>query len=63
MIIYLLFLAVITVNVEYTDGTIGVLECDTSEPIVYYPNQRFITVDQCRNVRGPDVIFKDSFED
>jgi len=62
MLLYILFFAVVTVNVEYTDGTIGVLKCDTTELIRYHPDAMFISVDDCQNVRNGDTIFSDSFE-
>ena len=59
---YLLLFAVITVNVEYVNGNTEVLECDTSNMINYYPDQKLITIDRCENIRSGDIIFKSSFE-
>ena len=58
--IYLLFFATITINVELMNGTTEIIECETAEEINYQPDVKFISVDRCQKVS--DVIFSNSFE-
>ena len=54
----------ITINIEIInqDGTIQIIECDTSEEIQYFLTERMIYINQCQNLRPGDIVFKDSFE-
>lgn len=53
--ILLLFMAVITVNVELLNGEV---QCTTAIPVSYHPAERLVIVSDCS-----DTLFADGFED